>query len=761
VGTEDLYTELLGIPEGPRPPNHYTLLGLALFESNREKIHAAMLHQTTALRKWSLDPNAQRAKRVQAMLNEVSRAGAILEAGDSRDKYNLVLSREMGIVLPGKNEAFAVQNESVLGMSAICPRCGSVIERTGAICLRCRQGIRADAKPVPVPRRSRWPWLPRVRIPLSVGMVIVLIVLGLGVLGYMGVRGVYSRIGGESGGTDAQGPVEQSGKQSAATGTGVSSTGTSEPAPMVRPRGLAGCLDVFDGSKVEFAEADGAPVQDRVLAEAYMAAIVIVGAESVRNGVKEGMAGLKLDSSQTGKRASVKLHLSSGPAVDDVVQRLRSQDVSVRVDESGARYLPAGGAGQFPRILDASDTAGEPATRLSTREGFLVAVGGNVRVVGLYVPYGANPAGGLVPPWWTSHVAPPSSRKAMEQRSTMLAEALGEYTWRRPAKSDTEAPQVGSATEWFGATGLIARASGCRAPGYLPITADGVRDERLTAVEAFASCLHLFRKWECIELYGAASDALAMPMGSKGPGDPRHTDELLAAGLMWKAALASALLPEALSKVSPAGASQVVGSPKWPGFVWLHAAPLVTIEEVAARLEASATLLPVSGEYQYVDGNWSDPFPSVRRAVNDGNGKTLWLYSIGRGEYPPAGSIYFGVAEGKVCVIGLRLCPDFLLPSRKEGAPSWWTPVASGAQLQQVRQAMLTKAIVAHSWRRPADSPASASALGNWEETVGLIVRAGQPVLPGILPTDNKSTSPAKGNTSGRSSSKPRPSGRP
>ena len=37
----DEYESVLGIPPGPRPPNHYELLGLELFESNPSVIAAA------------------------------------------------------------------------------------------------------------------------------------------------------------------------------------------------------------------------------------------------------------------------------------------------------------------------------------------------------------------------------------------------------------------------------------------------------------------------------------------------------------------------------------------------------------------------------------------------------------------------------------------------------------------------------------------------------------------------------------------------
>ena len=87
----DLYTELLGIPPGVRPPSHYELLGLPMFESDPEKIHAAILSQSAKLKRWVLDPNRVRARAIQRMLNEVGQASADLEDAARKRDYDVSL----------------------------------------------------------------------------------------------------------------------------------------------------------------------------------------------------------------------------------------------------------------------------------------------------------------------------------------------------------------------------------------------------------------------------------------------------------------------------------------------------------------------------------------------------------------------------------------------------------------------------------------------------------------------------------------------
>jgi len=98
--TQDLYTELLGIPPGPRPPNHYAILGLPLFEPDTKVIHEAVLRQTAELKRYVLHPDPDRIRRVQELLNEVHAAGTTLEDPKTKAPHDDRLALQLGIPLP-------------------------------------------------------------------------------------------------------------------------------------------------------------------------------------------------------------------------------------------------------------------------------------------------------------------------------------------------------------------------------------------------------------------------------------------------------------------------------------------------------------------------------------------------------------------------------------------------------------------------------------------------------------------------------------
>ncbi len=97
---EDLYTELLSIPAGPRPPNHYAILGLPLFEPDTDVIHEAVLRQTAELKRYVLHPDPDRIRRVQELLNEIHAAGAILQDPRTKAPYDERLALQLRIALP-------------------------------------------------------------------------------------------------------------------------------------------------------------------------------------------------------------------------------------------------------------------------------------------------------------------------------------------------------------------------------------------------------------------------------------------------------------------------------------------------------------------------------------------------------------------------------------------------------------------------------------------------------------------------------------
>jgi len=108
----DLYTEYLHIPPGPRPPHHYALLGLPLFEPDAAVIHEAVLRQSAELKLWQLDPRPGRVQAVQDMLNEVNRAGFVLGNPKTKADYDRRLAAQLGVPLPRLEEPAPREGEA-------------------------------------------------------------------------------------------------------------------------------------------------------------------------------------------------------------------------------------------------------------------------------------------------------------------------------------------------------------------------------------------------------------------------------------------------------------------------------------------------------------------------------------------------------------------------------------------------------------------------------------------------------------------------
>lgn len=87
----DVYKEWLGIPEGPRPPDHYELLRIVRFEDDAEKIRAHYKKLNTHVRKYA---TGQYSVQSQDLLNEMAKAMLCLtDSGRKRD-YDETLGRE-------------------------------------------------------------------------------------------------------------------------------------------------------------------------------------------------------------------------------------------------------------------------------------------------------------------------------------------------------------------------------------------------------------------------------------------------------------------------------------------------------------------------------------------------------------------------------------------------------------------------------------------------------------------------------------------
>lgn len=86
----DVYKEWLGIPEGVRPPDHYTLLRLVQFEDDLEKIRGNYRKLNAHVRKYS---TGQYLIRSQELLNEMAKAMLCLTDPDGKHEYDLSLGR--------------------------------------------------------------------------------------------------------------------------------------------------------------------------------------------------------------------------------------------------------------------------------------------------------------------------------------------------------------------------------------------------------------------------------------------------------------------------------------------------------------------------------------------------------------------------------------------------------------------------------------------------------------------------------------------
>jgi tetratricopeptide (TPR) repeat protein len=88
----DPYYEWLGIPPKDQPPNHYRLLGLELFEENRNVIDAAANRQMGFIKDYQAGPYSDLTQQV---LNELSAARICLLSPKSKAEYDRNLKREL------------------------------------------------------------------------------------------------------------------------------------------------------------------------------------------------------------------------------------------------------------------------------------------------------------------------------------------------------------------------------------------------------------------------------------------------------------------------------------------------------------------------------------------------------------------------------------------------------------------------------------------------------------------------------------------
>jgi hypothetical protein len=88
--TLDVYKEWLGIPDGPRPPNHYELLRLVKFEDSTDKIRGNYKKLNGHVRKYA---SGQYSVRSQELLNELAKAMLCLTDPAAKREYDESLGR--------------------------------------------------------------------------------------------------------------------------------------------------------------------------------------------------------------------------------------------------------------------------------------------------------------------------------------------------------------------------------------------------------------------------------------------------------------------------------------------------------------------------------------------------------------------------------------------------------------------------------------------------------------------------------------------
>ncbi len=93
----DVYKEWLGIPEGPRPPDHYALLRLVQFEDGPEKVRKNYKKLNAHVRKYA---TGQYSDQSQTLLNELAKAMLCLTDTEAKKDYD----RSLGRVIDDRDE---------------------------------------------------------------------------------------------------------------------------------------------------------------------------------------------------------------------------------------------------------------------------------------------------------------------------------------------------------------------------------------------------------------------------------------------------------------------------------------------------------------------------------------------------------------------------------------------------------------------------------------------------------------------------------
>jgi hypothetical protein len=100
---EDLYSQWLDVAPGPRPPDHYTLLGLPVFCGDASAIEQAARTRLARLDRYAIHPDPAKRDACHRLMNEVARARVVLVSPARKQRYDgeLAVARgEPGADLP-------------------------------------------------------------------------------------------------------------------------------------------------------------------------------------------------------------------------------------------------------------------------------------------------------------------------------------------------------------------------------------------------------------------------------------------------------------------------------------------------------------------------------------------------------------------------------------------------------------------------------------------------------------------------------------
>ena len=115
MATFDPYRKWLGIPQKSRPPNHYRLLGIGLFESDPDVISNAADRQMAHVRTFQ---SGKHSELSQQILNELSAARICLLDAKKRAEYNAKLRATLKSSKPQPQPTDETQQASSLGDAA-------------------------------------------------------------------------------------------------------------------------------------------------------------------------------------------------------------------------------------------------------------------------------------------------------------------------------------------------------------------------------------------------------------------------------------------------------------------------------------------------------------------------------------------------------------------------------------------------------------------------------------------------------------------